>query len=180
MEALGNLGINLSYLVVQILNFFIVMLIMSFWAYKPILKVLDERRDKIAQGLEDAREAEEARANAQSEAKKIIAEAQSERASIVADATARAEKTAADMRRFWNRPRKRYGSREKTYCWVCDRKSPLWQLRPQTKLSPSGLMKRGSERWWTSSFPACQMERLRSWKAKRCKGRLQWSLVQSH
>ena len=64
MEALGNLGINLSYLVVQILNFFIVMLIMSFWAYKPILKVLDERRDKIAQGLEDAREAEEARANA--------------------------------------------------------------------------------------------------------------------
>lgn len=98
MEALGNLGINLSYLVVQILNFFIVMLIMSFWAYKPILKVLDERSAKIAQGLEDAREAEEARANAQSEAKKIIAEAQSERASIVADATARAEKTAADMR----------------------------------------------------------------------------------
>ena len=38
MEALGNLGINLSYLVVQILNFFIVMLIMSFWAYKPITK----------------------------------------------------------------------------------------------------------------------------------------------
>ena len=64
MEALGNLGINLSYLVVQILNFFIVMLIMSFWAYKPILKVLDERRDKIAQSLEDAREAAEARANA--------------------------------------------------------------------------------------------------------------------
>ena len=68
MEALGNLGINLSYLVVQILNFFIVMLIMSFWAYKPIIKVLDERSAKIAQSLEDAREAEEARANAQSEA----------------------------------------------------------------------------------------------------------------
>ena len=98
MEALGNLGINLSYLVVQILNFFIVMLIMSFWAYKPMLKVLDERRDKIAKSLEDAREAEEARASAQSEAEKIIAEAQSERASIVADATERAEKTAVDMR----------------------------------------------------------------------------------
>ena len=98
MEALGNLGINLSYLVVQILNFLIVMLIMSFWAYKPILKVLDERRDKIAQSLEDAREAAEARANAQSEAEKILAEAQAERASIVADATQRAEKTSADMR----------------------------------------------------------------------------------
>jgi len=98
MEALGNLGINLSYLVVQILNFFIVMLIMSFWAYKPILKVLDERRNKIAQGLEDAREAADARANAESEAEKIIADAQAERASIVADATQRAEKTVADMR----------------------------------------------------------------------------------
>jgi F-type H+-transporting ATPase subunit b len=98
MEALGNLGINLSYLVVQILNFFIVMLIMSFWAYKPILKILDERRNKIAQGLEDAREAADARANAQSEAEKIISDAQAERASIVADATQRAEKTTADMR----------------------------------------------------------------------------------
>ena len=97
MEALGNLGINLSYLVVQILNFFIVMLIMSFWAYKPILKVLDERSNKIAKSLEDARKSEESLAAAQSEADKIISEAQAERARIVADSTQRAEKTAADI-----------------------------------------------------------------------------------
>jgi len=96
MEALGNLGINLSYLVVQILNFFIVMLIMSFWAYKPILKVLDERSNKIAKSLEDARKSEESLAAAQSEADKIISEAQAERARIVADSTQRAEKTAAE------------------------------------------------------------------------------------
>ncbi len=72
MEALGNLGINLSYLVVQILNFFIVMLLLSAWAYKPIVKILDERSAKIAQSLEDAREAAEARDNANSEAEKII------------------------------------------------------------------------------------------------------------
>ena len=99
MEALGNLGINLSYLVVQILNFFIVMLIMSFWAYKPILKILDERSSKIAQSLEDAREAAEARDNAQSESEKIISEAQVEGASIVAEATQRAEKAASEIQK---------------------------------------------------------------------------------
>ena len=98
MEALGNLGINLSYLVVQILNFFIVMLIMSFWAYKPIVKVLDERSNKIAKSLEDARKAEESLDAARAEADKIISDAQVERAKIISDATERAETTAADIR----------------------------------------------------------------------------------
>ncbi|MEE3254327.1 MAG: F0F1 ATP synthase subunit B, partial [Chloroflexota bacterium] len=99
MEALGNLGINLSYLVVQILNFFIVMLIMSFWAWKPIVKMLDERSAKIAQSLEDAKEAAEARENAQKESEKIVAEAQAERASIIAEATKRAESAASDVQK---------------------------------------------------------------------------------
>ncbi|MEE3228294.1 MAG: F0F1 ATP synthase subunit B [Chloroflexota bacterium] len=99
MEALGNLGINLSYLVVQILNFFIVMLIMSFWAWKPIVKMLDERSAKIAQSLEDAKEAAEARENAQKESEKIVAEAQAERASIIAEATKRAESAASEVQK---------------------------------------------------------------------------------
>jgi F-type H+-transporting ATPase subunit b len=99
MEALGNLGINLSYLVVQILNFFIVMLLLSAWAYKPIVKILDERSAKIAQSLEDAREAAEARDNANSEAEKIISDAQAERAKIIAEATQRAESSASEVQK---------------------------------------------------------------------------------
>ncbi|HAJ05245.1 MAG TPA: ATP synthase F0 subunit B [Chloroflexi bacterium] len=97
MEALGNLGINLSYLVVQILNFFIVMLLLSVWAYKPIVKILDERSTKIAQSLEDAREAAEAKENANNEAQQIISDAQAEKAKIIAEATQRAEQAAADV-----------------------------------------------------------------------------------
>ena len=97
MEALSNLGINLGYLAVQVLNFIIVMLIMSFWAYKPILKLLDTRREKIAKSLEDVRQAEESLENARIEAEKIISDAQSERAKIMADATQRAEKMASDI-----------------------------------------------------------------------------------
>ena len=97
MEALVNLGINLSYLVVQILNFFIVMLLLSVWAYKPIVKILDERSTKIAQSLEDAREAAEAKENANNEAQQIISNAQAEKAKIIAEATQRAEQAAADV-----------------------------------------------------------------------------------
>ncbi len=97
MEALGNLGINLGYLAVQILNFTVVMLILSFWVYKPLVNLLEQRRESIAKGLEDARVAEEARANAEKEAQKVLAEAQTERARIVAEASAQAQKVAADI-----------------------------------------------------------------------------------
>ena len=74
MEALG---INLGFLIVQILAIFIVFLTLNAWVYKPMLNMMDARRQKIAQGLEDARVAAEARADAEKEAAKIIADARS-------------------------------------------------------------------------------------------------------
>ena len=87
MEALG---LNLGYLIVQILNFIIIFLILSAFAYKPILNLLDERRKKIAQGLEDAKIAAEARENAEQEAREIISNAQAEAAERMREATERA------------------------------------------------------------------------------------------
>jgi SAM-dependent methyltransferase len=62
---LDQLGLNLGYLLLQIFNFFILFVILRVWVYKPILGLLDKRRQNIAQGLEDARVAAEARANAE-------------------------------------------------------------------------------------------------------------------
>jgi len=95
MEALG---FNLGQFVVYLLNFVIVMIVLTAWAYNPVVKLLNERRQKIAQGLEDARIAAEARANAEKEAQKIIAAAQAEANKRVAEATESAEKSAADVR----------------------------------------------------------------------------------
>lgn len=94
MEALG---LNLGYLFVQIFNFIIVFLILSAFAYKPILNMLDERRKRIAQGLEDAKVAAEARENAEQEAKAIIANAQAEAAQRMREATERAAKAEKDF-----------------------------------------------------------------------------------
>ena len=98
MEALDKLGINFGYLLVQVLNFAILFVVLRAWVYGPIINLLETRRERIAKGLEDARVAEEARANAEKEAQKIIAEAQTKASEIVREATARAEEATRDIK----------------------------------------------------------------------------------
>jgi F-type H+-transporting ATPase subunit b len=95
MEALG---INLGLLVVQIIAFAIVFLTLNAWVYKPMLNMMENRKQKIAQGLEDARVAAEARAHAEKEASRIIAEAQAEAGKVVREATERAAAASKDVK----------------------------------------------------------------------------------
>ena len=91
------LGINLGYLIMQILLFTILMLVLYNYAYAPIIKVLEERKARIAKGLEDARQAAIARDNADAEAKKILDAARAEAAKIRQDANVQAEEQAAGV-----------------------------------------------------------------------------------
>jgi F-type H+-transporting ATPase subunit b len=95
---MAQLGINLGLFLLQVLNFIIVLILLYKWAYTPILNMLAKRRAVIAQGLEDARIAAEARANAEAEARQIIAKAQSEAAERVREATQRAEAVALEVK----------------------------------------------------------------------------------
>ncbi len=95
MEALG---INLGFLILQILAFTILFLTLNAWVYKPMLNMMESRKQKIAQGLEDARVAAEARASAEKEAAKIIADAQTEASSVVREATERAAVAGQDVK----------------------------------------------------------------------------------
>lgn len=95
MEALG---INLGYLFVQIFNFAILFVVLRAWVFKPIIGVLDKRRQTIAQALEDARIAAEARANAEKDAQAILAKAQQEASQRVREASERAEKVALEIK----------------------------------------------------------------------------------
>ena len=95
MEALG---INLGLLIVQIIAFIIVFLTLNAWVYKPMLDMMEARRNKIAQGLEDARVAAEARNDAESQASKILANAQAEASKIVGEATERAASAGKEVK----------------------------------------------------------------------------------
>lgn len=95
MEALG---INLGLLIVQIIAFIIVFLTLNAWVYKPMLDMMETRKKKIAQGLEDARVAAEARADAEKQASKIIGDAQAEAGKVVREATERAAGAVKDVK----------------------------------------------------------------------------------
>jgi F-type H+-transporting ATPase subunit b len=95
MEALG---INLGLIIVQIIAFIIVFLTLNAWVYQPMLNMMETRKQKIAQGLEDARVAAEARADAEKDAAKITSAAQAEASKIVAEATERAAAAGKDVK----------------------------------------------------------------------------------
>ncbi|MHC1783339.1 MAG: F0F1 ATP synthase subunit B [Anaerolineaceae bacterium] len=95
MEALG---INLGYLILQILMFAILFITLKKWIYGPMLNMLENRRKKIAQGLEDAQVAADARSNAEKEAEKIVAEARSQASEVIRAATAQAETAGREVR----------------------------------------------------------------------------------
>jgi F-type H+-transporting ATPase subunit b len=94
---MAALGINLGFFLFQVFNFIIVLVVLNMMAYRPIVNALENRKKKIAQSLEDARIAAEARANAEADAREIISKAQAEAAEKVREATQRAEAAALDV-----------------------------------------------------------------------------------
>ncbi|MGB6420452.1 MAG: F0F1 ATP synthase subunit B [Anaerolineales bacterium] len=94
MEALG---LNLGYLLVQILNFALVFIVLRAFVFKPIMDLLDKRRKSVAQGLQDAQVAAEARANAEKDAQEILTKAQAEANQNIREATERAEVVSKEI-----------------------------------------------------------------------------------
>jgi F-type H+-transporting ATPase subunit b len=95
---LAQLGLNLGYLLVQIVCFFIIFVVVRAWIVKPLQGLLEKRRKAIAQSMDDARIAAEARANAEKDAAGIVAEAQAKAAHIISDATERADAAMLEVK----------------------------------------------------------------------------------
>ncbi len=95
---MDKLGLNLGYLLLQVFNFLILFVVLRVWVYKPILGLLEKRRRSISQGLEDARVAAAARADAEKQAAKILADAQAEAGKVVREATERAAAAGKDVK----------------------------------------------------------------------------------
>lgn len=91
MEALG---INLPFLIAQIVNFLILLALLSRFAYKPVLKMLDERAAKIQESLEASEKANKQAEEAEVVFKERIREA-SVQGQLILD---RAAKTGEEMR----------------------------------------------------------------------------------
>ncbi len=87
-------GIDTRLIIIQIVNFSLLMTALGYFLYKPILNLLREREEKIAQGLKDAEDAAKAKTEAGTEKQAIVAQAHSEAEAIGARARESAVKQA--------------------------------------------------------------------------------------
>ncbi|OIP27202.1 MAG: ATP synthase F0 subunit B [Chloroflexi bacterium CG08_land_8_20_14_0_20_45_12] len=83
---LGSLGINLPSFVAQLINFAILLVLLAFFGYKPIRRILDERSNRIKESMEKTEAIKEEYARAKEEAEKLIDKAREEGQSIISQA----------------------------------------------------------------------------------------------
>ncbi len=94
---MDKLGINPVALLWQLVAFSLLVFGLYKLLYKPVLRMLDERAERIRKGMEDAAKAREMAERAQEEFEKRIAEARKEGQEIVAQATQMSEKLRQEI-----------------------------------------------------------------------------------
>jgi F-type H+-transporting ATPase subunit b len=104
-QAIEALGINLPQLIAQIVNFVILLILLRLTLYKPILKMLDDRRRRINEGLNAAEIARAEAASAQANIAAQLQAARREGQDIVGNAQQIAARVQAEAREEASRDR---------------------------------------------------------------------------
>lgn len=94
MEALG---INLNLFLAQLINFGIVVALLTYFLYRPVLNMLNERTRRIEDSLRQADQVQQQLANARRDYEAEIAKARQEAAAIVSQAQERAKAQEAEI-----------------------------------------------------------------------------------
>ena len=93
-----KLGINLGYLLVQLINFSVIFLIVRHFAMVPLMEMLEKRRSKIERSIVEADEALDEAENAREKAASIISDAQAKANTILRETSQRAEEAGREIR----------------------------------------------------------------------------------
>jgi len=95
---IASLGIDWKMLIAQLINFAIVYFLLNRFAFKPIIKILEERRLKIDQSLKDAEAISSEKAALDIEVKNVLGQARTQADDIVSQ-TEKAMKAEEAKRR---------------------------------------------------------------------------------
>jgi F-type H+-transporting ATPase subunit b len=90
-SGIGTLGINLKIFIAQLINFSIVLLVLWRFAYKPIVKLLEERQKKIENGVAQAEEAQKKLIEIEKERENVLKETREEAMQLVESTRAQVE-----------------------------------------------------------------------------------------
>ena len=95
---MDELGLNVPVLVAQLLNFFILLVLLRMFLYRPILDMLDRRAQRIREGLEAADQSKEHAAQAEQEVAQQRDEARRQGQSLIGQAQEAANRIQEESR----------------------------------------------------------------------------------
>lgn len=88
---IATLGINLNIFIAQLVNFIVVLLVLWKFAYKPLVKILDDRSSKIEDSLKQSKEISDRLVALEKEQAQIIGDAKAGAMAILESARTDAE-----------------------------------------------------------------------------------------
>jgi F-type H+-transporting ATPase subunit b len=84
---LDKLGVNIPLLITQLISFLILLIALYFLLYKKILKMLDDRAQRVKESLEQAENVKKQSMHAEDEVKKQLQSASQKGQELIAQAT---------------------------------------------------------------------------------------------
>lgn len=98
-QLLSQLGIDWKLLLSQAVNFFILLIVLTFFVYKPLIKIIKQRNARIKEGLDKAEEADIRLKDIDNIGKKKIKEAENVSIGIIKDTEKKAKILAEELQK---------------------------------------------------------------------------------
>ncbi len=95
---MDELGLNLPVLVAQLVNFFLLLVLLRIFLYKPILEMLDRRKHRIPEGEQAAEQSKDHASQAEAAVATQIDEARQQSQALVAQAQEASNRIQEDAR----------------------------------------------------------------------------------
>jgi F-type H+-transporting ATPase subunit b len=88
---LGTFGLNWKLFLAQLVNFAVIIFVLTKWVYRPLIKTMDERAKKIQDGVKNAEEAKTCLSTAKTEEERMLNEARAAGKDILDEGKKRGE-----------------------------------------------------------------------------------------
>ncbi len=96
---LSTFGVDWHLLLINAVNFGLLMAALTYFLYTPVMKMLEERRERVGQGVRDAEAAGRAKQDIEHSRRGVLAEAGKEADQLLAAARDAGAKKEAELRK---------------------------------------------------------------------------------
>lgn len=94
-----KLGINLPVFLAQLVNFTVLLILLYFTAYRPVMRMLNERSAKIKESMSQAEEIKQKMSRVEEEVKSVMEKARQEGQSLINQASQNGERMKEEAKK---------------------------------------------------------------------------------